>query len=333
MAIDGVNDMAAAVVNAKAGRELRDLRAGKATEAAALLENVIIKGDLAVLQPEERVQYYRAVCDSVGINPLSRPFDYLVLNGKLVLYANRTAAEQLRSVRNISVTGIGKDFQEVNGETVYVVTAHVRDGNGREDEATGAVSIGANLKGEALANALMKAETKAKRRATLSISGLGMLDETEVETIPGARTVNLHEETGEVMRPRALPSNVDAATGEIVEPRVIGTHSNAKVVDAPQGPAPLTEAEQAAAEARDHGSYAAQTCAQASVKALAWFHATVREKWGLEHKQVCDLMGVTSLSKEQPDMTLGTVLDFIADAMEHKSDDRLAQAARKKLGQ
>ena len=30
----------------------------------------------------------------------------------------------------------------------------------------------------------MKAETKAKRRVTLSICGLGMLDETEVETVP-----------------------------------------------------------------------------------------------------------------------------------------------------
>jgi hypothetical protein len=38
-----------------------------------------------------------------------------------------------------------------------------------------------------LANALMKAETKAKRRATLSICGLGMLDETEVEDIQGAQ--------------------------------------------------------------------------------------------------------------------------------------------------
>ena len=35
----------------------------------------------------------------------------------------------------------------------------------------------------------MKAETKAKRRATLSICGLGLLDESEVETIPGAHAV------------------------------------------------------------------------------------------------------------------------------------------------
>ena len=36
----------------------------------------------------------------------------------------------------------------------------------------------------ALANAIMKTETKAKRRATLSICGLGFLDESEIETIP-----------------------------------------------------------------------------------------------------------------------------------------------------
>ena len=35
-----------------------------------------------------------------------------------------------------------------------------------------------------LGNALSKAVTKAKRRATLSICGLGMLDETEIASIP-----------------------------------------------------------------------------------------------------------------------------------------------------
>lgn len=66
-----------------------------------------------------------------------------------------------------------------------MVVAYVKDRSGRTDCATGAVPLG-NLKGEALANALMKAETKAKRRATLSICGLGLLDETEVGSIPGA---------------------------------------------------------------------------------------------------------------------------------------------------
>jgi hypothetical protein len=48
------------------------------------------------------------------------------------------------------------------------------------------VSI-AGLKGDALCNALMKSETKSKRRVTLSICGLGLLDESEVGTIKDAR--------------------------------------------------------------------------------------------------------------------------------------------------
>ncbi len=53
------------------------------------------------------------------------------------------------------------------------------------------VPIGATLSGEAGANLMMKAVTKAKRRVTLSICGLGMLDETEVVTIPGAEIVDV----------------------------------------------------------------------------------------------------------------------------------------------
>jgi hypothetical protein len=51
----------------------------------------------------------------------------------------------------------------------------------------------ATLKGEARANAELKAVTKAKRRATLSICGLGWLDETEVDDIPaGAKRHTIH---------------------------------------------------------------------------------------------------------------------------------------------
>ena len=63
-----------------------------------------------------------------------------------------------------------------------MVTAQAVDKTGRQDESTGMVDI-SNLKGQNLANAFMKAETKAKRRVTLSICGLGMLDESEIEDI------------------------------------------------------------------------------------------------------------------------------------------------------
>lgn len=146
---------------------------------AEAIEQVLIGGDLSKLNPEQRLSYYKGVCESLGLNPLTRPFDYINLNGKLVLYAKRDCTDQLRKKHAVSITQV--DSKSVS--EVFIVTAHAKDKDGREDSSTGAVAV-ANLKGDALANALMKAETKAKRRVTLSICGLGLLDETEVETIP-----------------------------------------------------------------------------------------------------------------------------------------------------
>lgn len=148
---------------------------------AGVIEQVLIKGDLKALTEDQRNAYYMRVCESAGLNPLTQPFAYIVLNGKLTLYALRSATDQLRAVHGVSVV----DMDEQDRDGVHIVTVKVTDRHGRSDMARGAVSV-ANLKGEALANAIMKAETKAKRRATLSICGLGLLDETEVETIPGA---------------------------------------------------------------------------------------------------------------------------------------------------
>lgn len=146
---------------------------------ATTIEQALIGGDLAKLTPIERVSYYNSVCQSLNLNPLTKPFAYIALNGKLVLYALKDCTEQLRSTRLVSVKIVAREL----ADDCYVVTAQAALPAGRQDEAIGVVSI-AGLKGEARANAMMKAETKAKRRVTLSICGLGMLDETEVESIP-----------------------------------------------------------------------------------------------------------------------------------------------------
>jgi hypothetical protein len=152
-----------------------------ATKSAEIVEAVITRGDIAQLTPEERAKYYVKVCESIGLNPMTKPFEYITLNGRLVLYARKDATDQLRKLHKISVT----ELTETEREGVFVVTAKVVNAEGRTDAAKGAVTI-TGLKGEALANALMKAETKAKRRATLSICGLGFLDETEIEDIPAS---------------------------------------------------------------------------------------------------------------------------------------------------
>jgi hypothetical protein len=180
-----------------------------ATRDNDIVESVLIKGDLGKLNPGERAEYYTAVCRSVGLNPLTQPFAYIVLNGKLTLYALRGCTDQLRAIHNVSV----EELTETERDGVFVVTCKVRNGEGRTDMAKGAVTI-SNLKGDALANCLMKAETKAKRRATLSLCGLGLLDETEIETIPAARQ-NPH-----VTRPEDI---VDVPTPEDSIPEGAGT--------------------------------------------------------------------------------------------------------------
>lgn len=143
---------------------------------AELIESVIIRGDLSGLSAEQKSQYYLKVCETVGLNPVTKPFEFIKLNEKLVLYALKSCTEQLRTIHKVSVL----DLTESDWDGVFMVTAKVQNGEGRLDVAKGAVNI-AGLKGEALANALMKAETKAKRRATLSICGLGLLDEVEID--------------------------------------------------------------------------------------------------------------------------------------------------------
>ncbi len=162
---------------------------------AEIMERVLVVGDLAQLTPQERVSYYRKVCESIGLNPLTKPFDYINLNGKLTLYAKKDAADQLRKTNGVS---IGKpDIQFV--DDLILVTVAATDKTGRADSDVGIVKKG-DMRGD-MANAVMKAVTKAKRRVTLSLCGLGWLDETEVETIPDAKPVVVVPETGEIVTP------------------------------------------------------------------------------------------------------------------------------------
>lgn len=173
------------------------------------IESALIQGDLSKLTVDQRLNYFKSVCESVGLNPLTKPFEFIILNGKLTLYAKRDATDQLRKVHKVSIT---ISSREQIGD-VYVVTAKAKDKDGREDESTGAVFI-AGIKGEALANAYMKAETKAKRRVTLSVCGLGILDETEVADIPATPEPKQVEE--KKVLPPSVAENLFHGDGELV---------------------------------------------------------------------------------------------------------------------
>jgi hypothetical protein len=157
------------------------------------LENVLISGDLSKLTSPQRVQYYKKVCESLGLNPFTKPFEYITLNNKLTLYAKKDATDQLRSIQGVSIDDV--EIQETATQFIVKVKGHNRDN--RQDVEVGVVNK-SDMNGN-LANAQMKAVTKGKRRLTLSLCGLGWLDETEIETIPTAKPVNVIQETGEIV--------------------------------------------------------------------------------------------------------------------------------------
>ena len=70
------------------------------------IETVLVAGDLAKLSADQRLTYYQRLCESLGLNPLTQPFQYLQLSGKLVLYATKSCTEQLRQLHGVSITGI-----------------------------------------------------------------------------------------------------------------------------------------------------------------------------------------------------------------------------------
>ncbi|NJO65950.1 MAG: hypothetical protein HC836_50130 [Richelia sp. RM2_1_2] len=132
-------------------------------------------GDVSHLTAVERKILYIEMCRAYNLDPLSFPLDYIESDGKLKIYLNSVGAAQLRDRFSISTRIKSREFLE----DMWIVVVEARRDN-RTEEATGAASV-MNKFGKtsptAKVNALKKAETQAKRRATLSICGFGWDDE------------------------------------------------------------------------------------------------------------------------------------------------------------
>jgi hypothetical protein len=135
------------------------------------------RGDLSALSPAEKARHYVATCERLGLNPHTAPFQYLRLNGKEVLYATRGATDQLAALHNLNREILdGPKVIDLAGTKLVYCVCKVTLPNGRFETATATVPLVDPV------NALMRAETKGKRRATLSILGLAPLDETVADT-------------------------------------------------------------------------------------------------------------------------------------------------------
>ncbi len=158
------------------------------------VEQLLATGDLKQLTTAQRITYYKARCAAANLDPRCRPFEFIEMKAregsapKLVLYAKKECAEQLNGLHGISHAISGSVMNEKEG--LYEVTVQASMNGGRTTFDMGVVNV-KGLSGELLANAKMKAVTKAKRRATLSLCGLGdVIDESELDTVGSVRECN-----------------------------------------------------------------------------------------------------------------------------------------------
>ena len=195
----------------------------------AVLNRALMGGDLAQLAPEEKQTYYLALCYTCGLNPLTRPFGVIKNEaGEQVWYATKECAEQLRKLHRVSVRVL--DRETLEGD-LYCVTVRAWMPSGRLEEAQGIVPLSkasgqwrknektgksyfeetrssageplmVQLRGKERADAMHRAETKAKRRATLALCGLG-LPEAEAGEV-----VAYDPLTGEIFEEMPGPRNV-----------------------------------------------------------------------------------------------------------------------------
>jgi hypothetical protein len=155
------------------------------------IQRALMAGDIAKLSPADRVQFYAALCRSTGLNVLSRPFILLkTQGGDLTWYATVGAAEQLRRLHRVSTRLLSRERTE---DGLYIVTVQASTPDGRQEEAQGIVAV-AGLKGQELGNAMMKASSKALRRVTLALVGLGIA----LEGDEAGQVVPFDPQTGEV---------------------------------------------------------------------------------------------------------------------------------------
>ena len=147
----------------------------------ALAEMEAARQDSRSLSGEDRAAYVAAICAALKLNPLTRPVRFLALQGGETLYLTRGATDQLAARHGLNrATLEGPDFRTLENVKVAYCKVRVTLPSGRFEEAT------ATLKITSPADDLMRVETKAKRRGTLSILGVGVLSEEEAESIPAS---------------------------------------------------------------------------------------------------------------------------------------------------
>ena len=165
--------------------------------------------DTRSLKPADRRDVLVGLARKLGLNPMSNAVMFLLTNGRETLYVTKQGTDQIAAAAKLRRETIkGPEVQVIEGRKVVFCQVRATHPDGRSEVSTATLAL------QDVVNDLMKCETKAKRRATLSVCGLGLLAEDEIETIPGAQRVPMPTAETAPTTETAPSTETAAPTGE-----------------------------------------------------------------------------------------------------------------------
>jgi len=189
-------------------------------QASSALQHLLSTGDYSRLTDPQRAALYLDTCKSLGINPRTRPLDWIEFydpdtkTKKLTLYPNKSCFDQLARQHQIRL----RIVEEKIVGTLFKVVMEGTTPDGRFETNVAYLDLtdreGKPLRGQRLGNAYMKCHTKAKRRLVFGMVGL-MAPPIDIEDVTGSRVVTV-DGSGRMLRSpteeqRYLAENPDAA--------------------------------------------------------------------------------------------------------------------------
>ena len=193
-------------------------------ESEALQVRVALNSNLWGMKDESIWMYYRQMCDYLGIDAVSHPFD-VISDPKTQtkkLYPNSICTAQLGEKRKYSYSEmaikVDDELLKIGLELARVsITCTSPDGRSLTAEAFVDVKSGGyqggRLSGNGLVNAFKKAATQCRRRATLQMAGLAL----PTEEIPTIKTDDLDTDSEGVIIEHPPASALLSAGTEPVE--------------------------------------------------------------------------------------------------------------------
>lgn len=194
-------------------------------ETPEALKQALAKQDLKGLSEESKMKYLFHLSESLGFNPLTKPFEILSFRGQEKVYPTKSAASQAAANSGLSFEKTDEEMKEVqSGVWLYKVWYRGTLPDGRADEDMGAVPIYQSDDPGTKCDKQMKAVTKAKRRLALSITGIGLDDRPDMDG--GRKDLASHEDEKKVQElNEKLSSEVSESMGGSMKPSAEGDNT------------------------------------------------------------------------------------------------------------